>query len=311
MRMLAILTNVLIALQWLTIAKAADADSEKLLLIPDQMRISERFHQPQFSIEKMADGFKVKLSYAADTDDLSQYLFQLYGPAISSKEIYEAELLPLRIRHFSSLFEEKTIVKSWRATFQLNEVHLEYFFTQDLTEEQIQNVFAFGYVLASVDVELQCSGQITARLCDQTLAGIPLINQYALAANATDAALFSDYSELGKYVSFVRLGRSFLNLTSLDEVDGYLKQTLFSGSQCRPDLDGSATRICALITKHSQSQSIKDSIQTLTKRLFQERPVDASRNFYILDGSQFSTTNEGPVGRSKCSVFDAFCPLSP
>jgi hypothetical protein len=125
---------VLIALQWLTIAKAADADSEKLLLIPDQMRISERFHQPQFSIEKMADGFKVKLSYAADTDDLSQYLFQLYGPAISSKEIYEAELLPLRIRHFSSLFEEKTIVKSWRATFQLNEVHLEYFFTKDLTE---------------------------------------------------------------------------------------------------------------------------------------------------------------------------------
>jgi len=108
----------------------------------------------------------------------------------------------------------------------------------------------------------------------------------------------------------VRLGKAYLNLTTWQDVDAYLKTTLFAGGHCKAELIDSSARTCQLIEKYTQSQSLIDSINIIAGRLFQNRPVDSSKNFYILDSSQFSITNAGPVDDKNCSVFDAFCPIS-
>jgi hypothetical protein len=142
------------------------------------------------------------------------------------------------------------------------------------------------------------------------MSGIPLFNQYALAAASDDKELFTDYGTLAKYLSFVRLGKAYLHLDRPEDVDIYLRSLLFSGDLCRSDLEPSAANICRLISKYSQNRSITSAIRIVSDRIFQSRPLDASKNFYLLDGSQFSLTQQEAVSDQHCSVFDAFCPIS-
>ena len=283
---------------------------DKLMIVPDAFRVSERFHQPDFFIETISDGYRVKIGFAADASDINEYLYRQYGSSLVTKEIYEVELLPTKIHHLSALFEEKNIVKSWKNTFQLGEIHLEYYFTKDVTEEQIHNIFMFGFAFATVDVEVQCSGQITSKICDQKLLNIPLFNQFALNRGQSFRSDFEAYNNLSRYLSFIRLGKSYLNLSQLSHVDTYLKTLLYSGPSCKVGLDQEQNEICSLINTYSGSQSILGAIKNISTKMFGDNPVDSSRTFFIFDSPDFSLTNEPQIDVGHCSVFNAFCPIA-
>ncbi len=290
--------------------KILQASENRLLLIPDQFQIAETLHKPRFSIVEVETGYNVTIKYEANIEGLDGYLYQKYGDAAFEKDTFHAELLPKSVHHLSDIFKTPNIVlRSWKATYQLNEIHLSYNFTKEYTKEQINGLFMFGFLFASVDAEVQCTGEIISKICDSTLKGVPLFNQYRLDQDVDARTALDDYYLLNRYVNIQSIGAGQPALAQDRNADIFIKEKLFKNSGCRSELGEEEARVCLIVQARSENQRITDAITNLSHIIWPADFRNTGLEFYILGPNDFSVTNQGSFDPNHCSPLDAFCDL--
>ncbi len=285
------------------ISKPSQASDDKLLLIPDHFEISENLNRPQFNIVPTENGHRVSIKYEVSTEGLEEYLFQKYGEDTFKKDIFKAEILPVSIRHISEIFNaENLIVRSWSASFKLNEIHLVYDFTNEFSKEQINNIFLFPFLFASVNAEIHCSGQIVSSVCNSVIEELPLYNQYRLESDPALRTRLNDHYLINHYINFVTIGNPLLKLSDAQALDKYFQLKLFQNNKCRRSLNDEEKKVCALIEAHSSAKSITETRFSLSSLLWPVANINARHDFFILGTQDFSVTTGDSSNDSSSSA---------
>ena len=278
-------------------------------MLPDRFEIATIFDQPRYTVREKNDGsgHKVNISFHADYSRLEKFLFSSHPEDFLDLKILKAEALPLKVNHLSQIFDEESIV-TWDVIFQVNEVHLEYHFTNEFDRSTIRSLFEGPFVFAKLDYEMQCGGQITSAYCDSEYATIPLFNQFLGDIHQQDFELYEDYKTLHYFKNYYFTFNPFLRLASDIEIDEFIKSKLYSGSLCQNNLVSIEATVCEVIKRYSIDNSYSQSIETIEDQIREFIELSTSDTF-ILGEADFSIIGDGSVPIEHCSEWDIFCPI--